>query len=56
MSFVDKFHTAFNTSYERILGKYKNSVVKICRRPIIAISAVIIGIAGLMFLMKVTPR
>lgn len=55
MSFVDKFHTAFNTSYERILGKYKNSVVKICRRPIIAISAVIIGIAGLMFLMKVTP-
>lgn len=55
MSFVDKFHTAFNTSYERILGKYKNSVVKICRRPIFAISAVIIGIAGLMFLMKVTP-
>lgn len=55
MSFVDKFHTAFNTSYERILEKYKNSVVKICRRPIIAISAVIIGIAGLMFLMKVTP-
>ena len=55
MSFVDKFHTAFNTSYERILGKYKNAVVKICRRPIIAISAVIIGIAGLMFLMKVTP-
>lgn len=55
ISFVDKFHTAFNTSYERILGKYKNSVVKICRRPIIAISAVIIGIAGLMFLMKVTP-
>ena len=55
MSFVDKFHTAFNTSYERILGKYKNSVVKICRRPIIAISAVIIGIAGLIFLMKVTP-
>lgn len=55
MSFVDKFHTAVNTSYERILGKYKNAVVKICRRPIIAISAVIIGIAGLMFLMKVTP-
>ena len=55
MSFVDKFHTTFNTSYERILGKYKNAVVKICRRPIIAISAVIIGIAGLMFLMKVTP-
>lgn len=55
MSFVDKFHTTFNTSYEHILGKYKNAVVKICRRPIIAISAVIIGIAGLMFLMKVTP-
>ncbi|MBB3703594.1 efflux RND transporter permease subunit [Alloprevotella rava] len=55
MSFIDKFHTAFNTSYDRILGKYKNSVVKICRHPIIAISAVIIGIAGLTFLMKVTP-
>lgn len=56
MSFVDKFHASFNTSYERLLGKYKNAVVKLCRRPAIALSAVIVGIAALVFLMKTTPE
>ena len=47
MSRIDRFHAAFNTSYNKILGKYKNSVEKLVRKPLAIGIAVIIGIAVL---------
>ena len=47
MSRIDRFHTAFNTAYDKILGKYKNSVEKLVRKPVAIILTVIIGIAVL---------
>ena len=45
MSRVERFHTSFNTAYEKILGKYKTQVEKMVRKPIVIGIAVIIGIA-----------
>ncbi len=47
MSRIDRFHTAFNTSYEKVLGKYKKHVEKLVRKPVAIGIAVIIGIAVL---------
>ena len=47
MSRIDRFHTAFNTACDKILGKYKNSVEKLVRKPVAIILTVIIGIAVL---------
>ena len=55
-SFIDRFHAAFNATYEKWLGKYKSAVVRITRRPILTIVFVVIGIVGLLFLMKATPQ
>ena len=47
MSRLDRMHTAFNTSYEKILGKYKKRMEKLVRKPILIGVLVIIGIVGL---------
>ena len=47
MSRVDRFHLAFNTAYEKILGKYKKRVEKTVRRPLLVGIAVVVGIAVL---------
>ena len=47
MSYVDRFHTAFNTAYEGILGKYKARIEKLVRRPIPVLATVILGIVAL---------
>ena len=47
MSRIDRFHLAFNTAYDKILGRYKNRVEKLVRRPIPVISTVVLGIAAL---------
>ena len=54
MGFLDRMHTSFNTSYNKILGKYRNSVTKITHRPIIAIIAVVVGIVALIATMSTT--
>ena len=54
MSRIDRFHAAFNTSYEKILGKYKTSVEKLVRRPLAIIIAVIVGIIVLTVTMQTT--
>lgn len=54
-TFIDRFHTAFNTAYNSLLGKYKNAVLKQIHRPYLTLGFVAIGIAGLIFLMKITP-
>ena len=44
MSMIDRFHASFNASYDKILGKYKKSVEKTVRRPLLIFVAVIAGI------------
>ena len=47
MSRIDRFHTSFNTAYDKVLGKYKNTVEKLVRKPLAIGITVIIGIAVL---------
>ena len=54
MSRIDRFHAAFNTSYEKILGRYKGRVEKLVRKPVAIIIAVVIGIVALGVTMKTT--
>lgn len=54
-TFIDRFHTAFNTTYNTLLGKYKNAVLKQIHRPYLTLGFVVIGIAVLVTLMAVTP-
>ena len=54
MSMVDRFHASFNTSYEKILGKYKNRVEKLVRKPVLIIVSVIVGIVALGVSMSTT--
>jgi HAE1 family hydrophobic/amphiphilic exporter-1 len=54
MSRIDRFHASFNASYDKILGKYKNGVQKMIKRPIIIGAAVVLGVAALVITMKTT--
>ena len=54
MSYIDRFHASFNTSYEKVLGKYKKSVEKLVKRPMLIGIAVLIGIIVLVVTMKST--
>lgn len=54
MSRIDRFHEAFNASYNKIQKKYQNGVRRIVERPVIAIAAVIAGIALMGVLMANT--
>ena len=54
MSRIDRFHASFNASYEKVLGKYKNSVQKLVRKPLAIGLAVILGIAVLVATMFTT--
>ena len=47
LSRVDRFHMAFNTAYDKVLGKYKGSVEKLVHKPILILLTVVIGIAVL---------
>ncbi|MBR5653970.1 MAG: efflux RND transporter permease subunit [Prevotella sp.] len=54
MSFIDRFHTSFNTSYTKIQGKYKNRVEKLVRKPLLVGILVVAGIVGLLWTMNTT--
>ena len=47
MSRVDRFHQSFNTAFETTIGKYKNILEKLVRKPIAIIVSVVIGIVVL---------
>ena len=47
MSVIDRFHTSFNTAYDKILAKYKTRVEKLVRKPIPVITTVILAIVAL---------
>ena len=54
LSRIDRFHLAFNTSYNKILGKYKNSIEKTVRKPFRVMLATLVGIAALVGTMYTT--
>lgn len=49
MSMLDRFHAAFNGAYGKVQDKYTKSVRKIVEKPVIAILAVVVGVAALVF-------
>ena len=54
MSRIDRFHAAFNTAYDTVLGKYKKSVEKLVRKPLAIGIAVIAGIVVMAVSMATT--
>ena len=51
MSMIDRFHTSFNTAFDKTLDKYKNWVTKFVRKPLMAGLAVVVGIVVLVWSM-----
>lgn len=49
MSLLDRFNAAFNGAYGKVQDKYTKCVRKIVERPVIAIVAVIVGVAAMAF-------
>ena len=54
LSRIDRFHLAFNTAYDKVLNKYKNSVEKLVKKPVAIIIAAVIGIGALAATMLTT--
>ena len=54
MSLLDRMHTSFNASYDKILNKYKNAVEKLVRKPLIIGLAIVAGVVALVFTMSTT--
>ena len=54
MSMIDRFHASFNTAYNKVLGKYKGSVEKFVRKPVLTGVLVVVGIVVLAFFMLTT--
>ncbi|MBR1733346.1 MAG: efflux RND transporter permease subunit, partial [Alloprevotella sp.] len=55
-TFVGRFHKWFNRFFDRQLNKYKSAVIRVTRKPLLTLAAVVVGIAGLFFLMQKTPQ
>jgi len=54
MGFVKRLHTSFNTSFDRMLVRYKKGVEKSIRRPILVGLAIVAGVAVLIVTMLTT--
>ena len=54
LSRIDRFHLAFNTAYDKILGKYKNSIEKTVRKPVLILMVALVGIVALVGSMLTT--
>jgi HAE1 family hydrophobic/amphiphilic exporter-1 len=54
-SFMERFHIAFNTTYEKLLEKYKASISRIIKHKWISFGLVVISFILLVVLMKFTP-
>lgn len=54
-SYINRFHIAFNTTYNILLTKYKTIVTSIIKHKWLSLIAVVIGIIILVLLMKLTP-
>ena len=54
MSRVERFHQSFNTAFDTTIGKYKDILEKLVRKPIAIIGSVLIGIAVLVITLMTT--
>ena len=54
-TFISRFHIAFNVYYDNLLKKYKKGTLRFIHKPWLTISFVVVGIAALLFFMKITP-
>ena len=54
-TFVNRFHTAFNTAYDNLLKKYKKRVLFFIQKKWLSFGLVAGSIALLIFFMKITP-
>ena len=54
LSTIDRFHVAFNTAYDKVLGKYKKGVERMTRKPLMVLGAVVLGIVALVATMSTT--
>jgi HAE1 family hydrophobic/amphiphilic exporter-1 len=54
MSRIDRFHASFNAAYETVLGRYKHSVEKLVKKPILIGCVVVLGLAALVVTMMTT--
>jgi len=53
---LQRFYTAFNTSFDAMTGKYKRSVSFLARRKWVAFAIIALFSLGLVFLMSSTPK
>jgi HAE1 family hydrophobic/amphiphilic exporter-1 len=53
--FLNRFYLAFNTSFNSITGKYKNSVSFLARKKWIAVAGIALFALGFFYLIKTTP-
>ncbi|MDY6205956.1 MAG: efflux RND transporter permease subunit [Prevotella sp.] len=54
MSRLDRFHTSFNTAFDKTIERYKGGVRRFINKPILTGITVIVGIAVLVVTMKTT--
>lgn len=54
LSWVSRFHTSFNTSYDKLLGKYKNGIQFFINHKISSFIIVVVSIVLMGYLMKTT--
>ena len=54
MSVIDRFHASFNAAYGKMLEGYKKWVRRLVERPVIAMIAVVVGLAAMLYLAMTT--
>ena len=54
MSRVDRFHQSFNVAFDTTIGKYKNILEKLVRKPLAILGTVVIGIVVLVITFSTT--
>ena len=54
LSRIDRFHQSFNVAFDTTIGKYKNILEKLVRKPIAIIVSVLIGIVVMSIMMFTT--
>ena len=54
MSFIDRFHASFNTAFDKVQDKYKDSITKLVRKPLWTGVAILVGVVVLVWAMRTT--
>ncbi len=54
-SFIDRFHTSFNTAYNSLLGSYKKRVLFFIQKKVLSFGIVIASIVLMIIFMQATP-